>query len=345
MAAKIFSCLVILTSAYGMSVRQSCSIDNDCSHPGMYCYKSGMCVECSDCSKYNRQAGNGCAKEKNQCGLCLPGMEKVENIDGTFSCEPSGTITPSTHAPTMEDPSTTLYIILGSVGLAMFFITIVCVYFCRKYYHSKTFNLHISPILSICPSCLYRCEPSPHPAAPPPYSESPLGPMATAPPYDGPPLTQTVTRYVESDPNQTANAYSNPQYVRGGNLGTNNDPEDIADELEPAEDDALINQTSISHPDDEVTQPSTWSPSTRPENAIATGPTTFTNVLGISQLRISQPDVHQISVNNRSNPSLSQQDSRSSSQPSIEIQQETSNDGNTHISIDLGLRINATVSK
>lgn len=198
-----------------------CTSDEQCQRiaPNTYCYVSGKCAPCEDCEVYRRSTGiKLCARERDDCGTCLPGHNAEMNIDGTL-----GACVPNTSAPTKDDTELAtpppdvrdtsnqtssmdhlMQYIIPSLIFALLVLGIFLIRQndrCSSYIrcrHTPQSSVHEYPTTKI-PSAPYFDMPT---MGPPPYSL----PLPPSPP-------DATTSDVET---QQANPWLSPIYVRHG---------------------------------------------------------------------------------------------------------------------------------
>lgn len=280
----VISCTVLVCVS-----AKSCSRDEDCGKPNTYCYDTGFCANCTDCKLYSRKPGGECAKHKDQCGDCLPGLEADTNTDGTLSiCRPIITTEPP---DVNKDEGNNITGIIIAIVVVVIIIGACAGLLIRCYIRNNcpTWKITVHRFRSMCPNCLMKPD-----DRPPPYT---VRQHPTAPPFEEPAapdpdqgISRLVSRPVEDDPTQTARAYAFPRSIRRSAPTYQNE------QPEPSENDHLM-EPPASH--DEDTQPSTWSPSTD-----SNGPTSFQNALALETLTISQPGEIPPSIDVQSNTSL-----------------------------------------
>lgn len=300
---------------------ESCTRDEDCGKPNTYCYNTGNCANCTDCKLYSRKPGRECAKHKDQCGDCLPGMEADMNIDGSLSiCRPIITTEPPD--PIEDEGSNIAIIITGIVVVIVIVVALILIYFCTDWNCCSSCKITVHRFRSKCGNCLMKPD-----DRPPPYTErQPTAPPCEepAPPASDVDISSVVIRPVEHDPPQTANAYAFPS------TRVRHSPTYQTEEPEPSENDRLVEQP-VSH--DEDTQPSTWSP-----NADSTGPTSFQNsISNLQSLSISQPGEIVPWSETQSNTS------RASSTISVNIPHNSSGNSGTSTNITMCPQINLNI--
>ncbi|KAI9559597.1 hypothetical protein GHT06_013602 [Daphnia sinensis] len=70
---------------------EECQVDSDCFSPDVYCldgYCDGHCIPCKNFLRQPPYSG-GCAKNKEDCGSCVPGAAPEEHVgfQHAFRCE------------------------------------------------------------------------------------------------------------------------------------------------------------------------------------------------------------------------------------------------------------------
>lgn len=240
----------------------SCVHDKDCYISNTYCYQTGKCVLCTDCSVHQRRNATGvsCAKNRDQCGDCLPGKKAEINFDKSFTCIgihdsnfPSTEIvrtdstTNSFDADQDENSSSTGWLIYSCIGIAsallISFIIFVVIMFTKR---CKT------TVLATLKNKFLMSSTSTEPTAPN------LNQMNNKEAVHEEYRRQLDYRPIESDRKLAANAFTNPtSYVIGGSL-PNYNPDEPENEPIAEEQQLIVPTTNLI--DDEETIPSVWTP-------------------------------------------------------------------------------------
>ncbi|XP_034936874.1 uncharacterized protein [Chelonus insularis] len=213
------------------AVDKNCENDADCSS-NQYCYKTSYkCVNYTKCSIYFRQEGEKQAQSSSQCGPCLPGYTAELLTTGKpaeFCNKNSG------HAP--NDIIGVVVYIIGSLAIIILIVVVALLLRRPTNFYNKS---KLLPYFKKCSSI---------PTAPIPDNDN----CYSQPPYfDGPPdYSVTNNNHSVKDQNRLLQALPTvtPAWIEKNPNYTGRDDLDASSTV------------SNNVPEDEETNPSSWTP-------------------------------------------------------------------------------------
>lgn len=239
----------------------NCVHDKDCYISNTYCYQTGKCVLCTDCSLHQRRNATGvsCAKNKDQCGDCLPGKKAEINFDKSLTCGIHDSNFPNTEIVTTDsttnslapdqnqNSSSTGWFIYSCIGIASVLLITFIIYAIMLFTkRCKTTVLTTLKNRVLMPSTSTE--------ATAPNLNQMNNKEAVHEEY----RRQLDYRPIESDRKLAANPFANPiDYVIGGSL-PNYNPNEPENEPRAEEQQLIAPTTNLI--DDEETIPSAWTP-------------------------------------------------------------------------------------
>ncbi|KAJ9575715.1 hypothetical protein L9F63_007423, partial [Diploptera punctata] len=124
-----------------------CEEDHECDK-GHFCYHTGYCVECTECSVYYRQEPkySSCPKKALECGDCLTGYKEDILLDGQRRDSCIFKQTPEENNPSFINSNSVIaYVIIALLVIIIIILISIFSYFCySNRRRNKEHNLIIS---------------------------------------------------------------------------------------------------------------------------------------------------------------------------------------------------------